>query len=257
MPTPILGRVVYSAMRGITTKLTMPLLRPMLKFAKYAPYMPDIAPAKPHITADQRAGAAEDPPSAVPFHCKPWLDGQSLGYTICYGYLSPITITSPAPDQIEVQGGEQAAQERQGNLIAQTFAEGHFGLGSGYTLRTPPGYVSLILPANNPPAHLALVTGVLETGWYPKPLFLVYRIPPPGMAIVLDYKVELARVVVIPQPVAEPARPLTAEELAELDTAANRYEAEEQHTKSWFDKQGHRFTHLYKTWSQRYRKLVS
>ncbi|MBK8430584.1 MAG: hypothetical protein IPL28_04550 [Chloroflexi bacterium] len=229
----------------------------MLKFAKYAPYMPDIAPARPHITAEERARAAAVPAEAVPFHCKPWLDGQSIGYTICYGYLSPITITSPAPDQLEVQGGEQATRERQGNPIAQTFAQGHFGLGSGYTLQTPPGTVCLIVPANNPPPHLQLVMGLVETSWYPKPLFLVYQLPPQGVAIALDYKMELARVLVIPQPQVEPAEQLSAEALLALETAANSYSAEEKQAKAWFDNRGQRFTHLYKTWSQRHKKPVS
>lgn len=226
----------------------------MLKFAKYAPYMPDPAPARPHITADQRARAAAVPPEAVPFHCKPWVDAQSVGYTICYGYLSAVTITSPAPDQIEVAGHEQATHERRGNPVVQTFAAGHFGLGSGYTLHTPPGYVSLILPANNPPPHLHLVMGLLESDWYPKPLFLVYQIPPAGAAIALDYKMELARVMVIPRPHPQPAQPLSETEWAAMETAAEQYTAEEKSTpRAWLDARGQRFTHLYKLWSQRHR----
>jgi len=57
----------------------------MLKFSKSAPYIPDPVRARPEISDEDRARAAENPPQVVPFHCKPWLDGQALGWTLFYG----------------------------------------------------------------------------------------------------------------------------------------------------------------------------
>jgi len=138
------------------------------------------------------------------------------------------------------------------------FARGHFGLGSGYTLHTPPGWVSLILPPTSPPPGLVTLTGVIETDWYPRQLFLVFRAPETGTRVFLDHKMELARVVVIPRQEGQKAEPLSPEELAELREAERRYLKEEKITPTrWRAASGDSFTHLYKGWAQRFRKETS
>lgn len=230
-------------------------MEPVLKFVKHAVYTPDPTPAKPRITEDERARAAADPPSAVPFHCKPWLDGQKLGYTLFYGYLSPITIVGLGDNKIAVEGEEQVMKERKGRSIADTFAAGHFGLSIAYTLITKQGFNTLILPANDPPAGFDIISGVIETDWYPKGLFLVSRMPEKGERIAIDYGDELARAVVIPRPKPlPPAVPLTDEELDEFDVRAQQYKQEEKTTHTrWIDVYGKPFTHLYRVWSSQRR----
>jgi hypothetical protein len=143
----------------------------MLKFVKNVPYVPD-----PIQAGD-----------GVP------------GWTLSYGYLTPITITGSEDGQLEVANLAQLVQETgQPHLIDQ-FASGHYSISSGYTLWTPPGYVSLILPATAAPGNLEVVIGVIESDWYPKELFLVFRLPPAGAQIMLDYGMPLARVVVVPR----------------------------------------------------------
>jgi hypothetical protein len=143
----------------------------MLKYVKNVPYVPD-----PIQTSD-----------GVP------------GWTLSYGYLTPITIAGGEDGRIAVENLAQLAQETGQPRIVDQFAPGHFGLGSGYTLWTPPGYVSLILPAAEAPGNLELVTGVIESEWYPLQLFLVFRLPAAGAQISLDYGMPLARVVVAPR----------------------------------------------------------
>lgn len=143
----------------------------MLKFVKNVPYVPDPLPAD----------------DGVP------------GWTLSYGYLTPITIKGSGDGRIEVENLAQLAQETGEPRIVDQFAPGHFGLGSGYTLWTPPDYVSLILPPAEAPGNLDVVTGVIESEWYPLQLFLVFRVPPAGLAINLDYGMALARVVVAPR----------------------------------------------------------
>lgn len=227
----------------------------MLKFIKAAPYFPDLSPATPFVTPEDRERAAQEPPEAVPYHCKPWIDGQSLGYTVRYGYLTPVTIVGLGNDEVRFDNADATARERPNNKpVVEMFARGHFGFASGYILKTPPGYVSLVLPPNNPPPNLHMLTAVIETDWYPKPVFLVFATPPRDVSITLDYQTELARVVVIPRPKREKAQPLTEADLAEYDAANAAYKAESQSLEGWRDVHGYKFTHLYKVWSQRNRR---
>ncbi len=226
----------------------------MLKFAKSVPYLPDPTRSRPLITAQQKEQGSADPPHAVPYHCKPWVDGQSVGWTLFYGFLTPIVITGQADGTIGVDNLEQLARETQQPDIVSPFAAGHFGIGSGYTLQTPPGFVSLIIPATQPPVGLEALTAVIETDWYPRQLFLVFHIPPVGRQIFLDRGMELARVVVIPRHEQLAARPLDPTELTETEQRQQQYLAEEKSTDTrWTSAAGHQFTHLYRQWSKRYR----
>lgn len=222
-----------------------------LKFAKSVPYIPDPVRSKPLITDEQRALAAQEPPVVVPFHCKPWVDGQTMGWTLFYGYLTPVTIRLGDNGRIAVENGAQLAAETGQPRIIDQFAQGHFGIGSGYTLQTPPGFVSLLLPATQPPPGLHALTGVIETDWYPRQLFLVFQTPAPGVAIFLDRGMALARVVVVPRGDGWQLRPFTPAELADVQAREAAYIAEEQSTPSrWQDASGATFTHLYKQWSR-------
>jgi hypothetical protein len=226
----------------------------MLKFAKSAPYLPDPARSRPLITDADKERGSVNPPHVVPYHCKPWVDGQTAGWTLYYGFLTPITIRSHADGRLHVQNLEQLGRETQQPQIVSQFAAGHFGLGCGYTLQTPPGYVSLIIPATRPPAGLEALTAVIETDWYPRQLFLVFRLPPVGVEIFLDRGMELARVLVIPRQEGLEARSFTTDELANLHQHEQQYLAEEQTTDSrWTAASGDEFTHLYRQWSTRHR----
>ncbi|HNB54057.1 MAG TPA: DUF6065 family protein, partial [Anaerolineales bacterium] len=219
----------------------------MLKFAKAAPYMPDPARSRPNISDEDRTRATEVPPQVVPFQCKPWLDGQAVGWTLFYGYVTPIGILGVGEGKIEVENLFQLTRETNQERVVDQFARGHFGIGTGYTLRTPPGFVSLILPPSTPPPGLETVSGVIETDWYPRSLFLVFRTPEKGVRLSLDYKMELARVVVIPRMDGQKAEAMSPEEWQAVRAEARAYQEEEKTTPSrWKAASGDAFTHLYK-----------
>jgi len=205
-----------------------------------------------------RARAAADPPEAVPYHCKPWLDAQSLGWTLFYGYLTSITLSRSADDKIAVGNGDQLAAETNQPRVVDQFAAAHFGLGCGYTLATPPGFCILLLPEAGAPAGLNLVSGLIESDWYPRQLFLVFELPAPGVTITLEHRVPLARAVIVPRHDGLTAAPLAGDELAALQAERETYLAEEATTPSrWQAAGGQTFTHLYRQWSARFRRRHS
>ena len=224
----------------------------MLKFNKFALYCPDPAPAKPLITEAHRARAAATPPEIVPFHCKPWLDGQQVGYTIFYGFLTAIVVRNVA-GQLVVDNLEQLTQEFNGNSPIDQFDRDHFLIDPGLVLKTQPGQVSLIIPPNHPPSFLQPLTAIIETDWYPKPFLLVFRLPEEGQVLRLDYGAELVRVVVMPRPQRTAALPMDDTDLAEYDRQHAQYKAEKKATTPrWRDGKGRVRTQLYHAWSRRF-----
>lgn len=227
----------------------------MLKFAKAAPYIPDPERSRPLITESDKVRGAHDPPFPAPYMCKPWSDGQRIGWTLFYGFLTPITIVGLGDGRVEIENKEQLARETNQTRIGDHFTQGYVGIGVGYTLKTPPGFVSLIIPPTQPPPGLETVPCVIESDWYPRQLFLLFRAPAEGVRVALDHKDEIARVVVVPRIEGVTAEPMTAEELEEIEQRRQSYLEEEKTTPTrWQAATGDTFTHLYKEWSKRYRK---
>ncbi len=227
-----------------------------LRYSKQLPYIPDPARSRPLVTAAHRTAAAATPPAVVPFHCKPWLDGQTIGYTLFYGYASPITIHGQADGTVQIDGLELLQRETGNSLVVDQFSAGYFTIVPGYGLETDHGWVSLLLPATRPPAGLSALTGVLETDWYPRDLFLVYTAPPAGVAVALRHGDELARVVVVPRADRAALRPMTAAEHADRVTRRAAYRADELRHPRWHAATGKQFTHTYKDWAHTHRAGV-
>ncbi|HSH05927.1 MAG TPA: hypothetical protein VLL52_25655 [Anaerolineae bacterium] len=173
----------------------------MLKFSKAMGYLPDPERSRPYITDEEKELGTATPAHPVPFHCKPWMDEQSLGWTLFYGYLTPITIIGLGDGQIQVENFKKLQAESQVKDIVKRFFSGrHVGIpATGYSLLTEPNWVSLMLPPTHPPAGYELVSGVLETDWYPLETPVLFRLPAKGVEIKLEYKTELARVVPMPR----------------------------------------------------------
>ena len=227
----------------------------MLKFAKTVPYIPDPVRSKPLITDQQKELASQSPPYAVPHHCKPWVDGQSIGWTLSYGFFTDITIRGLPDGKIEVDNLDRLAKEAQQPKVVDQFARGHFGISSGYTFSTPNGILSLLLPSDHAPENLSLITGVIETDWYPRQIFLVFKSPKEGEEIHLEYQQPIAKVVLVPRHEGISAESLSPTELESLEESRNRYLKEEATTPThWVDADGQPFTNLYKIWSKEHRK---
>ncbi|MFZ0549033.1 MAG: DUF6065 family protein [Candidatus Promineifilaceae bacterium] len=189
----------------------------MIQFTKAAAYIPDPVRSRPVITDEDKALAAEDPPYPVRLHCKPWMDGQSVGWTLFYGYLTPITVVGLGDGDFRVENLEQLKAESQVDNIIMPLVGGYFGMpATGYTFLTQPGIISLILPAPNAPPDLHLEPGIIETDWYPLEMPAVFKVPPKGEAVTLDYKMEIARLVPIPRLESMTLTPMAEDDLNAL-----------------------------------------
>ena len=227
----------------------------MIQFTKAAAYIPDPVRSRPLITDQDKALAAVDPPYPVRLHCKPWMDGQSVGWTLFYGYLTSITIVGLSDGGYHVENLEQLQAESQVDNIIMPLVGGYFGIpATGYTFLTQPGYISLILPPTNPPPGLELEPGIIETDWYPLEMPAVFKVPPAGESVTLDYKMQIARLVAIPRLEKMTLRPIAEDDLTELMERRQRYIEERGKYHGKAVQMGGVIKQSYKKWSADYRR---
>jgi hypothetical protein len=233
----------------------------MLRYTKSLPYLPELARCRPSISEEDKVRAAAEPPLPVPFHCKPWVDGQTMGWTLVYGYRTAVTLRRAAGGEMVAEGLDELNGESGRDDTFMLMGDG-LRLDTGYGFCTPAGLVTLLVAANRPVAGLALEVGVLDTEEEEEegklqtcrtfhPVTLGFRVV--GAAeIRLAAGVELARVVVIPRHGLWQARLLAGEELVALREREAAYRKEEETTTTrWTAATGESFTHLYRVWSRR------
>lgn len=224
-----------------------------LRYSKAFVYLPDMERSRPLITDEHKAKAAETPPHAVPFHCKPWVDGQTAGYTLYYGYFTPLIIRGLPDGRAELPNIDALYKEAKVDNHVEQFAPGFVSYSTGYTLRTEPGMVSMILPPTKPIAGYDTLIGVVETDWFPKEVFIVIKAPPAGKEITINYKDEIGRIVVIPRQSQTELELIPDEEVQAIRADEADYRKEENETSAaWTSATGISFTHVYKMRSRRY-----
>ncbi len=229
----------------------------MIQFTKVAAYIPDPIRSRPVITDQDRALAAYDPPYPGRIFCKPWTDAQLVGWTIFYGYLTPITVVGLGKGEFRVDNIETLRAESQLESVLISQAGGYFAFpATGYTFFTEPGYICLILPATQPPPGAELVPGVLETDWFPLEMPAVYKVPDEGKTITFDYKMELARVVPIPRLDNVNLTPMGEAEMTALMARRQQYLDEWEQT-AGRAVHGTTIKQRYKKWSAEFRRRLA
>lgn len=213
---------------------------------------PALMPVKPQISAQDRELAGQSPPPALPLHCKPWVDASAYGLLLRFPYKARVTITDTGGHPPDIQMWPRAS-EKIYSRVANSFAKGHFGLSSGYWLKTDPGVGTFTnhLPSGYV-ARGTLVPGLVETWRYPKNIFIVFKCPENGASMTFEFGDPLC----VLMPVM--CEPVVGERMSETDLAEFRAERErwrhhlEQHPELvWTSSEGESFTHLYKVMGRR------
>lgn len=219
---------------------------------------PPLMPVKPYIPAAHRELAKQEPPPALPLHCKPWLDAGSYGLLLTFPFRTRLTVTDTGGHPPDIQMWPRSS-ERIYARVAYSFAQGHFGLSSGYWLKTDPGIGTF---TNNLPygyeSKATLVPGLVETWRFPKNIFIVFKCPENGGSITFEYGDPLC----VLMPVV--CEPVTGEPMSEGDIAEFVGERERwrEHLAAhpelaWTSSEGESFTHLYKVMGRRSRHVES
>ena len=223
-------------------------------YAKLRPEYPSVERLHPLIGDAERQLARLSRPPALRVHCKPWLDAARYGFLVRYPYDGSLTVTADKGGGLSFAHGSHGLAARAGGQIVMALAGSHFSMRMGYRFRTelPWGLMTWPPPgaADDAPR---VVPGLVETWWYPRPLFVVFENPAPGGQAVLRPGDPLCALV----PVR--CEPLEIREMSE--TESNRIADEDTRFKSeaaatpgldWVSLDGAGFSRRYRVFSKRH-----
>lgn len=212
---------------------------------------PPLTRVRPLIADEDRRRGRLDPPPAQPAHCKPWLDGHRVRVLVRFPFDASVVVRGhpnrPVDFSITSGGGDVRPEHA---AIVSTFSTTHFGVATEYTIRTESGVGLLILP---PPSDGAPqpVCGLVESWWYPKPLFVVFKAPGPGAVVTFRQgqpMCTLAPVLCDPPSIEA----MTAEEAEATRAECERYErfSADHPELRWTSAEGQKFSSRYKVLSK-------
>lgn len=223
-----------------------------VKYARTERSFPPLTPLKAVVNDDERALRRLEHPPALPSHCKPWVDANSFGAVVPFPYAYRLTVEGT--EDLPRTRVEHAINARHRDVVG-FFAPGYFTLALPYYLRTEPriGLYVTTLPSSDD--DRPLVRGLIETWWYPKPLFLVFRRPQPGATVVFEYGDPLC--VLLPVVCGPPSvEEMSSDELAAVrDREAEYDEYLSDHPElRWTSAAGTGFSRRYRVWAARERR---
>lgn len=190
-----------------------------------------------------------------PWHCPPFVDGATYGLELLYPFDSECHV-KVVDGQIKFEG-DFAEENRLVNGVQfppfMSFAPGHFGFTSSLDLKVPPGHI-LRLEAHprfytdtTYTVPLA-VPGHIQTEWWPKIFFVVFKQPMPGQTYIFRKNEPYAQVLVLPRKVVYDIKEMTPEEKEErrvLDDKLAKYHKYFVRNR-WTDHIGHTFDDKYR-----------
>jgi hypothetical protein len=214
---------------------------------------PALESVKPSIPVEHRELAKLAPPPALPLHCKPWTDASSYGLLVSFPYDETLSVARRIDGSVVVDVSPGPTRHAHTKLV-QTFSETHFGLASGYYFKTEPGigiYTNALPHGYQPKA--TILPGLVETWWYPKSLFLVFKLPEPGDRIVLQRGDPLGVLMPIMcgQVVGELMTPDEIRGL-KLERALMHHYLERHPELRWTSAEGETFSHIYKVFARKH-----
>ena len=189
----------------------------------------------------------------TPDHCKPWVEGQTKGLLLRFPYNLKLEVDLDLNGNLRFRyNGKDGGIS--GGGIASNFSPNHFGIATGCTLRTPANlntYIS-VLPINyETPA--TPIEAIIETWWYPKPIFLVYQVPKRGESILFEHGAPLCRFMPIfnSSDSAERLCKEEREELCRVELAYENYRAKNPKLQ-WTSDSGFTFSKSYRLFSKKF-----
>jgi len=158
----------------------------LVKYMQPDSSFPALRRVKPHITdQEHRLRRLQEPP-ALPSHCKPWIDANSFGILMLFPYEASLIVRGRLGKSPLVRVRWTSGRPRHPQIVS-LFSRTHFGLATQYSIRTEAGIGLFISPPTGQAHGRGIVQGLVETWWYPKPLFLVFQVPEPGASVEFRY----------------------------------------------------------------------
>lgn len=198
-----------------------------------------------------------------PWHCVPFVEGNTYGLELCYPFDSECRVTLEAGKPI-FSGDFSKEQVDLPNLTLppfSSFSPGHFGMTSALDIKVPEGYV---LRTETHPRFYTDETGTvpcclpghLQTEWWPRIFFVVFKNPYPGQTIIFRKGEPYGQILIVPKKIIYDIKQMTDAEISERtsnETKIDQY-AKQICKNDWHDHKCQNFDDKYKVLSRTFAK---
>jgi hypothetical protein len=193
-----------------------------------------------------------------PWHCPPFVDGSTYGLELLYPFDTEchVRIEDGKVKFIGDFSEEQKGCPETPLPPFMSFAPGHFGMTSSLDIKVPSGYVLRLEPHPRYYTDTAYtapccVPGHIQTEWWSKIFFVVFKNPIPGQTIVFRKGEPYGQALVVPKKINYDLKPMTiaeAEDRNAQDHKVSKY-CKNFVNNDWHDHLGHNFDDKYKVMS--------
>lgn len=229
---------------------------------KYRTWFKGIAPRPIKLEIPGWAGepnAHTDGDKPQPWHCPPFVEGSTYGLEICYPFDTECHIKMVG-ENIVFEGDFREENKNCPEVQLPpflSFAPSHFGTTSSVDIRVPDGYILRLEPhprfytdtTGTVPCCLA---GHIQTDWWPRIFFMVFKNPFPGQTIIFRKGDPIAQALILPKKISYNIQEMSEEEKnrrlktdSKIDQLIKKYAKNE-----WKDHRGHSFSDKYKQLSK-------
>ena len=195
-----------------------------------------------------------------PWHCVPFVEGSTYGLELIYPFEVECHVKNIGGKTV-FEGDwhiEQTPNDIQFPPFL-TFAPGHFGFTSSMDIEAPPDHVIRLEPhprfyTDTTGTVPLAVVGHIQSEWWPKIFFVVFKSPLPGQEYIFRKGEPYAQILVLPRRLSYSVKEMTQKE-KDLRLRRDHYISQHR-TKiaknSWFDHLNNNFDDKYKVLSQIY-----
>jgi Tfp pilus assembly protein PilF len=166
---------------------------------------------------DKRMENGSDP---QPWHCRPFVDAATYGLELVYHYETECQVVN---DNGQVRFEWDYANEPGVKLHGEEFGlfdtrpARFYSFQASVDVQAPPGYVVQTQPhprffTDESGTVAPALIGHVQTEWFPKPLFVVFKIPAPGQRHIFRKGEPYAQIIFVPRQMAYRPTPMTPEE---------------------------------------------
>lgn len=188
------------------------------------------------------------------WHCIPFVEGSSYGLELVYPFDSECHVcVKDGMCVFDGDFGKEPAPPGVNFPPFQQFAPGHYGLTSSLDIQAPPGYVIRLEPhpryyTDETYTVPLCITGHIQTEWWPKIFFVVFKSPRPGDVHIFRKGEPYGQILVVPKRVNYTLTPHTHDEIAVRNTRCQRISSYAKYVakNSWADHRGNIFDDKYK-----------
>lgn len=196
-----------------------------------------------------------------PWHCPPFVEGSTYGLELLYPFDTECRVTNvDGKATFEGDWGENPPTGTKWPPF-EAFAPGHYGYTSSLDIVGPPGYIIRIEPhpkyyTDHTWSSPCIVPGHIQTEWWPRIFFVVFKTPAPGHVHVFKKHEPYAQILVLPKKVAYEINPMDNAEATERVNLENQIMNAEAKLAdhAWTDHKGNHFNDKYKVMARIFNK---